>query len=310
MMAISKPNKPIVVLAPNTQQVMLREGFLAAFFLPTPVDKVVAPLAAAFDAYLSMIPEDVLRWESIGANSEEWKPISKTAIKRCHAQLSLPAAKKRPMTSFDLLSGSEAGEAPEYGVTVIGDTDGDDLTLFQVYFPASAIGDADAIAARVRTLAELLPYESGYASPALLAGPAFENDAMREARPLAVRYPGYDVSVNRIARFDVHGLVRNAFWLNFFGPSLLKPLGGSKAFSAALPSSITSQTVGKGLMVRAGSSPEIGDSGKKLATPILRELGKIIKPVLKIDQGELVGVNFADDDTDAWFQKWLHRFAT
>ena len=85
-MTARKPS-PILEIDPQSRRVILREGFTAAFFLPSPIATVCAHIAEAFQIYLGMIPADALRWQAIGAASEAWKPVSGTTVQRCLAQV-------------------------------------------------------------------------------------------------------------------------------------------------------------------------------------------------------------------------------
>jgi hypothetical protein len=297
----------------KSKSVYLRDGFIAAFFLPTPIHETVKEIARAFEAYIAMIPPDALRWESVGANAEEWKAFSKTTVKRCLAQLDVAAAKKRELTAFHLTDGNEGGEAPGYGVWLEGgkkDSDWpDQTTIFQVFFPSGAANDPDAFVANVRTLAAMLPYHSGYASPALHYAPdLLRNVAMNKARSVVARYPGYDVHANETACLDQDHKVRGARWLTFLGPDIVKELGGRTKVEDALSRPVIIEPVGHGLMIRAGKEPEIGDVAKKVGTPHLRMVAKILEPVTKFDEDELIGVGFAKNKTDPFLPKWQRRF--
>src|SRR5215831_5679146 len=115
----------------------LRDGVTLAFFFPMPFDKVVGSVLKVFEEYLRMIPSDALKWASVGATSEEWRPIAKTTIDRCRAQLAPEAVRKRQLTAFELTDGDSAGDAPAYGFKVVGNPYDPDLpdeaNLVQMY---------------------------------------------------------------------------------------------------------------------------------------------------------------------------------
>jgi hypothetical protein len=102
---------------PDTQAVYMRSGITVAFFLASPIASLVAPLREATKAYLASIPPNALKWESIGASSDEWRPIKSTATKRCLAPLEEKASDKRILTMFEL---ADDADAPGYALTVVG----------------------------------------------------------------------------------------------------------------------------------------------------------------------------------------------
>jgi hypothetical protein len=203
--------------------------------------------------------------------------------------------------------------APGYGVRFRGGPKDslwpDERSLLQFYFPAGAADDADVFVAKARALAEPLPFVSGYASPSLQYSPdLMRHEAMRKARAVAARYPGYDVHYNQRSAVDQGDFVRGARWLTFLGPAVLKKLGGAKAIDRALSAPVTVTPVGHGLMIRASQEPEIGDENKRLRTPGLRQVGKLLEPVTNFDDTALVGAGFAEDATDPLLLKWQRRF--
>lgn len=80
--------------------VQLRDAVTVAFFLPMPLHEVIQGVLRAFEGYLRAVPSHALRWASIGASSEEWKPVSKTTVERCKRQLAPAAAEKAQVDVF------------------------------------------------------------------------------------------------------------------------------------------------------------------------------------------------------------------
>lgn len=284
--------------------VYLREGVTAAFFLPTPMDACAVELQAAFEAYLAMVPPGALKWAAVGSGSEEWKPVAKNTFDRCRAQLKPEAVRKRPITSFELTDGDQGGQAPGYGLLVIGNPFDpevpDEKSLLQAHFPAEVLADAnrEAFVSQVRELAALLPFVSGYVSPGLHWAEIFKAQALKQARAVTRRHPGFDVQDNARARTYLGTHVRGARWLTFLGPELAGQLGGADALRGALPEDVSIETVGHGLMIRAGDAPEIGDASRKVDTPLLRAVAAALEPVTLFGELALYGSEFADQDDD------------
>lgn len=297
---------------PRTGRIYLRDGITVAFFLPTPMHEIVGPLLAAFEEYLKMVPEDALRWESVGASSEEWKPINKTTLQRCRAQLKLEAVRKRKLTSFELADGDVGGDAPGYGILVIGnpidpDTP-DELSLMQMYLPIEVIEQeqVELFVEHIRTIAALLPYKLGYTSPALQWAELGMDKAIAQSRAIVARHPGYDIQLNETGRTWLGLRARGARWLNFLGPEIVDKLGGIEALKKTLKEPIVVEPIGHGIMIRAGEKPEIGDVPRKVGTPLLRSVAKVLEPVTAFEEIVLLG-SFANWDKD-FLEQWEHRF--
>lgn len=295
----------------ETGSVYLREAMTVAFFLPTPIHEIVDPLLAACDEYFKMIPQDALRWASVGANSEVWKPVDSTTQRRCRAQLSATAAEKRSLTSFELADGEMAGDAPSHGIMVIGNpTDPampDELSLMQMYFPSEVVKSdrVDQFVDNVCKVANLLPFVSGYASPGLQWAEIGRRSAVKRSRSIMARYPGYDVQMNETGRRRLGLRVRGARWLTFLGPQIMKNLGGAESIGEMLSEPIEVQSIGQGVMIRAGNLPEIGDRGRNVGTPLLRSVAKVLEPVTVFKEIAMLG---SFDRDEEFLDKWERRF--
>jgi hypothetical protein len=298
---------------PESGTVYLREGVTMAFFLPTPIAEVAGPILAAFEEYLKMIPAGVLRWASVGAGSEEWKPVEKKTIDRCRSQLKGEGTRKRSLTSFELADGDNGGDAPGFGIMVIGNPLDPDLpdekSLLQMYFPSEVAAEeqAEDFVNNLRKLATLLPYVSGYASPGLHWAELHKAQALIEARAIARRHPGYDVQDNAIGRSDINLKVRGARWLTLLGMEIVEKIGGLKTLRQNLPGPIVVEEVGPGVMIRAGRQPEKGDVNRRIDTPLLRIVARVLEPVTAFGEIALLRTDFSDQD-DNLLKQWERRF--
>lgn len=296
----------------DTGHIYLREVLLVTFFLPPMIHESVEALRQVLDLYLDAIPPDALAWSLIGANSETWKPISKLTLGKAREQLKVEAAARRKMTAFTLAGGEKGGEASSYAISVAGEPGDPDLpdlqALLELSFPMEAIspetvGKFVAFCARV---AEVLPYVSGYAAPALQWTLVDAGLAARDVKALAMRHPGYDFPNNACTRLRLGKRVRGARWLTFLGPDLVARLGGAAALRATLSEAIAVAPAGLGLMLRAGALPEVGDVNRGIGVPLLCEVAKALEPITQFDDPCLLG-QFAHHD-QALLCRWERRF--
>lgn len=296
----------------DTGRVYLREAMTVAFFFPPPICDAVDGLQRVLDLYLEAIPPGALTWSSIGASSEEWKPIDTTTLRRCRDQLKKEAAAKRRLTSFKLTDGEVGGDAPGYSIAVLGSPGGDtrvpdELCLLQMTFPMEALDAAsvDKFIEFCRQVASLIPYVSGYASPGLQWAELNRGEAAEESMPIALRHPGYDVEMNEQACLRLGSRVRGARWLTFLGSELVVALGGRARLRSALSTPIDVEPSGSGSMIRASTLPEIGDVNKAIDGHGLREVAALLEPVTAFEESALLG-NFANHDHDL-LRRWERR---
>jgi hypothetical protein len=294
----------------ETGLLKLRSGVVVAFFLPAPIDSVVTQIRSALEDYLKRLPPDVLRWSSVGAGSEEWRAVNKNTFRRCFDQLDAEAARKRSLTYFELRDGEQAGDAPGYGVLVLGNRVDPDFPnergVVQFHYPSDVLEPdlLESFVADMVSMAETLPFISGYASPALFCA---SPEAWREARATVKRYPGYDLQDNSNGCSEIADRVRGARWLTFLGPELVKELGGPVKVRRSLPEPITVTPVGHGLMVRTSIAPDLFDVSRNPDISSMKALAELLEPVTLFDEGAIYCTEFAGQDDDL-LRHWERRF--
>jgi hypothetical protein len=293
-----------------TGKLRLRSGVVTAFFLPTPIADVVGALRTALDLYIARIPADAMQWQSIGAASESWTAVGKNTWQRCAEQLNAEAARKRSLTYFELRDGQRGGDAPGYGVMVMGHPVDpkrlDKRTVIQFHYPTGVLSEAllEPFVSHVQELAAALPFCSGYVSPTLFCT---SDVAWREARALCRRYPGYDVQDNANGRREIDDMVRGARWLTFIGPALVGKLSGIPHLKGALGSAVAVTPIGDGCMLRAGVAPELGEAGKVSDQSPLKRLAAVLEPHTLFQESALYVTEFVGQDEDR-LRAWERRF--
>lgn len=298
----------------SRDQTYLRDGITVAFFLPMPLDAVADRVSAVFERFVATSLAKQLRWCSLGADSEEWKPITSKTYDRCRALLGKEATRKRKLTAFELFDGKVDGDAPTAGIQVLGNPKDRkeplETNLVQMFFPSDSIANekkTEAFVAWLMDLAALLPFVSGYASPGLHWAESHQIEAFEAARGLAKRYAGFDVQRNELTRSDIDTRVRGARWLTFLGPELIKKLGGIKTVHSVAGHGIAVAPVGDGVAIRAGAIPEMGDRNRRERTPLLNRVAALLKPVTLFNEPGLLESDFAIDDP-AFLVEWEQRF--
>jgi len=173
--------------------------------------------------------------------------------------------------------------------------------------------------ARVRQLAldmaSQLLFASGHAGLALhlYRGLRLTDDAFRAE---AMRYPGIDL---RAAwRHEEHmGLrVDGVHWLNFLGPPVLTQLGGADALRSRLCSVGTSvvELGEERAVVSAGERPEAGELASGKTLPAYRELAQVLEPWLEplflprtapAERPQYTALRLTEDEARRWWRRFL-----
>lgn len=159
-----------------------------------------------------------------------------------------------------------------------------------------------AIEILAQSLCRVLPFASGYVSPALSYG-----HSRHLVHHFIYRYPGFDIAEPSAIAFDIGDRPVGAYWLNFWGPRLVQNLGGRTAIRSNLGSSIDVYDHGGGVVVKLGETPNVGDLHQGIGLPLHQALAEFLGPYLQVpSMGYLAD---ADGRTDEDFQRlWHLRF--
>jgi hypothetical protein len=289
----------------------LRNGVAAAFFFDRPPERIAEQILAALDAFVTAVPAKELRYAVTSASAGQFKPFGPGTIAACRKQLNPAAVKKRELSA--VLVGSEGKDAPRYRFEFTGQRSDKEMPLagsvLDMAFPIESLASEriHAFVTFVAGLSELLDYSSGYCGPALLRkGTVLGSVDRKELRGFAVRHPGYDVADNKSSANLIGGLARGTHWITWLGPALTDRLGGEAALRQELGDSILVQASTKGLMIRAGEFPELGDVNRRRDTPLLRRLARGFEAVtLFDDQFSPMYQLFGDKE---FLAEWERRF--
>ncbi len=296
---------------PESDRVYLRNGINLAFFIDHPVHEISGALIELLERFVQYVPQNKLKWAVTSATSEEWVEIDAKTIPRIKAALAPPGARKRKLTAFRL--NDSGADAPGYSFRLLGkpmDEEWPDaVTHIQMTFPLDVIVDEqlEKFVSLIREFAILVSPVSGYCSPALQYSELHIEEAFHEIRGIAKQHPGYDVQVNDMTYLDIDKKVRGARWISFLGAELLAILGGTEVLKQRLHKHITIETIGSGLMIRAGESPEIGDINQQIDTPLLKDVAKLLEPITLFGEVDLLSyfANFDDNILRQWERRFL-----
>jgi hypothetical protein len=283
----------------------LRSCIVLAFFINKSIQACSEDLLQVLDKYIQSIPPDTLKWCVPSASAEEWHETKKATISRIKSSLAPEKSSKRDMTAFNL---ADSTSAALYSFRLVGESNEPDESVWvQMSFPGSIITDngVEEFVVGVNKLAELAQATYGYCSP----GFNYKNcngKAYNKMKGYAMRHPGYDAHVNEYTRWDIGIRTRGARWITFLGEELTKKLGGINKLKEQLTEPITVEEMNNSVMIRAGKFPEIGDVNRKIDTPLLRKVAKVLEPVTFFNDEEFC-TEIMDFDKDL-ARKWERRF--
>lgn len=296
---------------------LVRENLIVAFFGTGPFAKMVDGFARCVDRYLGMVPNEALTWSLIGSTATTLKPASAKDIAKCRGLLTASTAKQKDI-HFQLLGTDKWG--PDYRLLVGGlkapsregflnQTNGIEM-MFPVEFLAS-FGE-DAFVEAVKGMFESMQCDSGHAGVALVPGaPADYTEAGRHIAPLLMRCHGLDIG---ITEFEVNRLgdrCRGARWLTMLSDKLVDELGGRGALTAKLDKGVTVVPSARGVMLRAGQSPEIGDVNRQQTTPLLASVAQAIEGVTLFNDNALLQFFGRNPEMrDRWERRFWWQTAT
>jgi hypothetical protein len=287
---------------------VVKDSLVAAFFCKRPYPDLAKAFGQVFELWYAKTPDEAKKWALIGAHADEYKAFDPKKVSQVRAEFDPARAKTRNICGVELGGPIQVNSDYHFSFTGVRDLNDRRSNSVEVRFP-SREADPDHVedyVAFVRKIAEVLPYDSGYASLALTYGGQSMQDAFAQsAAKWAFRHPGLDMPDNSATAAGIRQKVRGAYWLTFVGPAPLKELGGSAALRKALPKEIEIEPVGAGVMVRVGTVPEPGDVNKRDKLPRLRALAKVLEPVTQLNDTFLNAMFVDPDEIGRWLRRHL-----
>lgn len=287
----------------------LRDGLIVAFFKQAPFDEWASDVLQVFELFEQTIPAGSLAHILVGANASRDWPYSARTRARALGQFDPSKAAQRRISSvegwgpqpvnadyhFDMWGGVDAQAIDGNGAT----------NYVHFRFPTAFCGEnGDLLASFARNVAELLPFDSGYASPALHWSTEGELLSTRTVVPgIALRHPGFDVHDHSSVRYELGRRCIGPRWLTFLGHELLETLGGVGALETALGENAVVEAFDRGVQIRISTPPNPGDVNTGDNLPELHALAKLLEPVTHFAEGS----KLFPSEGDA-FERWQQRF--
>jgi hypothetical protein len=290
---------------------LARDNLLIAFFGNRPFAEMVKGAVYCVQTYLEMVPVDALQWSIIGTTSGTHKPLNEKGIARCQSMLTTATARQKDI-HFRLMGPNKYG--PDYSLVVDGnkrpEKEGflNETNAIEMRFPRDFLLSKghDAFSAMVKDLFDAFGGDSGYAAPALCVGKESEIDqAGAYIGPLAMKHHGYDVPTTLNVATRLGQRCRGARWLTLLSSDLVAKLGGEDALKAGLAPGVGVIGGARGVMLRGGQTPEIGNVNRNETTPLVASVARAIEPLTLFGDGALLPIFGRSRER---LERWERRF--
>ncbi|MCF6362767.1 MAG: DUF3396 domain-containing protein [Gammaproteobacteria bacterium] len=130
---------------------------------------------------------------------------------------------------------------------------------------------------------------------------------LREMNSFANRYPGLDMSDPFCTKYIASKGIKCANWLTFLNADYCGCLGGVDELNQRFDDNIIiHEAHGEGVMIQAGSFPEIGDVNRQRNTPNYHHVGKVLAPIRCKEHPPIFGPQGIGDREIT--EQWLSRF--
>jgi hypothetical protein len=290
---------------------LVRENLALALFCKLPFAEMADGVASCLEQYLQMIPEGALSWSLIGSTASTHKPLTPKDLGRCKSLLT-PASAKLRDTHFRLMGRDKWG--PDHAVMVCGRTAPersgflDQTNAIELLFPAEFLASfgEDAFVDVATKMFEALPWDSGHSGMALVPGaPSQYGEASTYMAPRLMRSHGLDIAKTPFVVNALGQRCRGARWLTLLSDPLLDQLGGRDAVARGLASGVQVIPTSRGVVMRAGRCPEIGDVNRNETTPLVASVAHAIEGVTQFHANGML--QFFGGDAEKR-DRWERRF--
>jgi hypothetical protein len=302
---------PTYVINGKSGEPVASLNVVLCFFGKTEVQLWCDGGVAAIRAWAGQVPDSASAWLALGATASMMQPGGPTALTRCVKQIEGGCTRDRSINAVIVKGPQKYGADCAFRWTYLAkapDRDNSESNFVEMRFAHDHLVrvGADSFVQWAREVAEIVPFDSGYAALSWSAcKESSESEAGRSLGALALRHPGYDVANNRSTHFEIGSRCRGAQWLTFIGKPLLHKAEGIDALRAAVPEGEVHELRSGGLMIRASASPVIGDVNRRQHGPKLAALAQLLESRTYFGDYSL---DLLFNDDNELRERWERRF--
>jgi hypothetical protein len=123
---------------------------------------------------------------------------------------------------------------------------------------------------------------------------------------LARRHTGLEVDYPLYHALWTKTAIKGGNWITVLADTFMARVGGIDTLRQALGEPFELYEYPGGVMIVAGTTPEIGDRNRNLDTPLYRRLARVLKPIRVTFHPAVHGLDGGFDRQE--FEAWLARF--
>ena len=290
--------------------ILARDNFVLAGFSKRPFSEIATAAGQAFELWLKLVPEVSIKSALIGTTATRYTKATPNALDRCRAMIKDLPTKKN--VYLEILGPQIQG--PDYRLIVNGYVKpskiafADQTNLIEFVFPREFCSDygEDRFVELAVLFFDILAPDSGYAAPALCYGLRGQYAVAGEfITPLAMRHHGYDVPNNVGTAVTMGKKCRGARWLTMLSAEMVDQIGGAACLQTQLAEGTSVLELAKGVLIRAGSKPEMGDNNKRELTPLLSSVAHAIEPVTYFHDNSILPIfGHNEEKRDRWERRF------
>jgi hypothetical protein len=289
--------------------------FTVTLYTGATLSETPEAVLGCFDRFLHLCPAEQIKYYAT-ENMLLHKPVNRRTFGMLKTWLK-PGAPPREFIALELIDGEAYNWAPKFKFRVWGNepeslTFGEDGNFIHMAFPPEwGLQRPDEMAQLLRDLAEDFPYRSGLAGFGFQCSRYDKWESEDYAWARSMRHRGIDIFIHPYDTKAVgHDAIKGVNWLTLLDDAFVKRLGGKKRLREALPDAVEVTDVPRGVLIKAGPLPRLGDTNRRRFLPEYKEVYKVVAPLAEpgYDRTIMFLAGRSDDDYEDNTRAWQRRF--
>lgn len=289
-----------------------RLGFLATVYFKNPdAAETRRGLSKCIGLLIEVLGQH-LHWVQM-AEGEKLSPV--VGMNPEPYMVAIAATPPEQLVEFSAHSGDEAGDAGHASIYAYApfDMGGDDLGFFGF---TMAIGQLEAhpsgmVVNLLTQICQLLKPFHGYAGLGIVRNPNpyLAERAERFVLPLLRRFPGLELDMPSTHVLKLCDGIKGINWLTVVSDQLAERIAGRERLAeVAVKEGLSVIDFNGGLIIKAGSVPQLGDLEAGLVPELYQKADALLKPLRCSDPDLIIGDDVDGVTAETFSTAWYARF--